>query len=144
MGSPDEAEASGEWHDLFDGESLDGWTVPDGENGWTVGDGAIRCRGRNGGYLVTEAAFGDFDLDVEFAAEPGANSGVFVRASDVADPVNTGLEIQILDTHGVENSGKHDAGALYDGPRRRRTRSGPRASGTECGSRARDRTSARC
>ena len=40
--------------------------------------------------------------------------------ADLEDPVQSGLEIQILDTHGKEPTTNHDCGALYDalGPTR--------------------------
>lgn len=105
---------SDEWKDLFNGESLDGWGVTGNSEGWTVEEGMILCTARKGGYLYTLEQFEDFDLRLEFKTEPKVNSGIFFRWSDLADPVHTGLEIQILDTYGKEPPGTHDCGALYD------------------------------
>jgi hypothetical protein len=102
------------WQDLFDGESLDGWTVYAEESAWEADDGLLHCGPSAGGSLFTEAAYDDFELELEFKMTPGANSGVFFWVSDVEDPVNTGLEIQVLDTHGTDDLDSHDCGALYD------------------------------
>lgn len=103
---------SDDWVELFDGETLDGWAALEDPEAWTVDDGAIHCRGR-GDYLYSLGTYEDFDLALEFKTESGANSGVFLRWSDLADPVHTGLELQILDTHGEEPD-EHACGALYD------------------------------
>ena len=52
--------------------------------------------------------------------DPKVNSGIFIRWADLEDAVQSGLEIQILDTHGKEPTDSHDCGALYDalGPTR--------------------------
>jgi hypothetical protein len=103
-----------EWRSLFDGRTLEGWSATGNPEGWAVNDGCIHCRAQNGGYLYTEQTFEDFELTLRYLTKPGVNSGVFFRLSDVNAPVHTGMEIQILDTAGTENPGKHDSGALYD------------------------------
>jgi hypothetical protein len=102
------------WTELVDGESLDGWHVAGDESAWGVEDGGLYCCGGDGGYLYTDERYDDFEVTLSFRMTPGANSGVFLRLSDLADPVNTGLEVQILDTHGTEDPDSHDCGALYD------------------------------
>jgi hypothetical protein len=103
-----------EWSDLFDGESLDGWSATGNPDAWLVDDGCIHCTGDGGGYLYSYPTFEDFDLTLEFRIDDGVNSGVFFRWSNLAQPVQTGMEIQILDTHGTEELDSHDCGALYD------------------------------
>lgn len=102
-----------DWRSLFDGETLDGWGATGDPDAWRVEDGTIHCTGEGGGYLYTEETYEDFDLDLGFRIDPGVNSGVFLRLSDLEDPVHTGLEIQILDTHGEEPD-EYACGALYD------------------------------
>lgn len=101
------------WTNLFNGRDLSGWAATGDEAGWDVDDGCIRCRAEKGGYLYTLDRFEDFELELEYRTEPSCNSGVFFRWSDLQDPVNTGLEIQILDTLGQEQD-RHSSGALYD------------------------------
>ena len=64
--------------------------------------------------LGSEQLCGDFALVGEFNVERGTNSGIFVRWSDIRDPVNTGVEVQVYDSAGKPNPSKHDSGALYD------------------------------
>ncbi|MGE0760342.1 MAG: DUF1080 domain-containing protein, partial [Pirellulaceae bacterium] len=63
---------------IFDGESLDHW-IGD-TDGYTVEDGAIVCIKEKGGNLFTENEYDNFVLRFEFKLEPGANSGLGVRA----------------------------------------------------------------
>jgi hypothetical protein len=46
--------------------------------------------------------------------DKGVNSGIFLRWSDLKDPVNTGIEIQVIDSYGKATPDKHDCGAIYD------------------------------
>jgi hypothetical protein len=66
---------------LFDGKSLDGWTVENGPaTTFTVKDGVIRVEG-NSGWLRSAKQYSDFQLQVEFRfLTDTADSGVFVRA----------------------------------------------------------------
>ena len=111
---PQEAAAARQkvtWHELFNGKDLSGWTCkPDS---WAVEDGTL-SRKNGGDYIWTEEQFGDFAMELEFKLAEGTNSGIFLRTADVKDPVQTGIEVQILDSHGKEQPDKHDCGAVYD------------------------------
>lgn len=101
--------------ELFDGKSLDGWGVTGNVDGWTVEDGCILCEAEKGGYLYTKQNdFCDFELTLDFKHNTGANSGVFFRWTDLEDPVQTGIEIQILDTYGRDPATVGCCGALYN------------------------------
>lgn len=102
------------WKLLFNGQDLSGWTIADAPGLWEARDGTIYCSGRGGGYLYSNEQFKNFVLRLDFKVSPGANSGVFIRIWDKNDPVNTGMEVQILDSYGRPNPGKHDCGAIYD------------------------------
>ena len=105
---------------LFDGRNLDGWiTGPD--NAWVVEDGVITLkrefdgREHNLDYLWTKEKYADFVLELEFKVPERANSGVFLRTSDLKDPVYTGLEVQVSNSHGRETLTRGGtAGAIYD------------------------------
>ena len=109
------------WEVLFDGdaENLDGWTSAPG-HAWVVEDGAIKLDREFDGtmpnehYLWTEDAYDDFVLEFEFKTAENTNSGVFLRTSDVDDPVYTGFEMQVSNSYGAEPSQKGTAGTLYD------------------------------
>jgi hypothetical protein len=102
------------WKLLFDGKTLDGWTATGNPDGWTVENGTITDVTKNGGYLATKEQFKNFALSMEFKIVPGANSGIFFRWTDLNDPVQTAIEMQILDSYEVKEPYKHDCGAIYD------------------------------
>ncbi|MBC2838402.1 DUF1080 domain-containing protein [Robiginitalea sp. SC105] len=121
--------AEAEWIVLFDGTSFDGWKgynqqgVPDA---WTIEDGAMvltppeqRPEGANYN-LVTESAYKNFVLSLEWQISEGGNSGVFWGVEELdrfGQPYETGPEIQVLDNekHPDAKAGTtHQAGALYD------------------------------
>jgi hypothetical protein len=53
----------------------------------------------SGSYLVVyERKLGDFTLDFDYKLSKGCNSGVFLRVSDLNDPVHTGIEVSLDDT----------------------------------------------
>jgi Domain of Unknown Function (DUF1080) len=72
------------WYPIFDGRSLDGWTVPSDAD-WKVQDGEIVVEtGANNLLILTDDKFSDFELRVDFLAAPAANSGIFLRVTDKA------------------------------------------------------------
>jgi hypothetical protein len=102
------------WRPLFDSRTLAGWEPTGNRAGWAIEDGSIICLARGGGYLYTREQFQDFILRGEFRLDPRVNSGIFVRWSDLKDPVDTGIEIQLLDSFGRLKPNRHDCGAVYD------------------------------
>ncbi|MER3559408.1 MAG: DUF1080 domain-containing protein, partial [Armatimonadota bacterium] len=102
------------WKLLFNGKDLNGWTIMGDPDSWTVEEGTLYCRGKGGGMIYAEGVYKNFELKLEFKLTPSANSGVFLRTWDKNDPVQTGIEVQILDRYGVEKPTRHDCGALYD------------------------------
>jgi hypothetical protein len=83
---------------LFDGKTLDGWTLVGGHGpGYVVEDGILVCPADGGGNLFTKEQFSDFIFRFEFRMEPGGNNGVGIRAPLEGDPAYVGMEIQILD-----------------------------------------------
>lgn len=108
-----------EFTPLYNGKDLSGWTTTghwlpqddrslliqprEGETGWK----------RYDDYLWTNKKYKDFVLDVEYSYPPGGNSGVFFRVGDRKDPVQQGIEAQILDsTLKSEPLGPHDHGGI--------------------------------
>lgn len=101
-----EADAEG-WIALFDGETPAGWQnarEPGNPHYWGIEDGALANNADNGRDLATVANFKDFELQIEYKTIPGGNSGVYLRGR---------VEVQILDSHGKEETGDGDAGAVY-------------------------------
>lgn len=74
-----------------------------GEKGWQ----------RYDAYLWSEKKYKDFVLDVEYTYPPGGNSGVYFRVGDRNDPVEKGIEAQILDSSGKKGPlTHHDHGGI--------------------------------
>ena len=98
-----EKEKQDGWRLLFDGSTTNGWrgfkknSVPDG---WKVVDGAITRVGE-GGDLITNDEFGNFELALQWKIAPGGNSGIMYRVTEDADATyETGPEMQVLDDAG--------------------------------------------
>ena len=103
---------------MFNGKDLTGWQTT---GNWVVEkDGSISLhprpgeRGwqRYGAYLTTARKYRDFILDLEFKINKRGNSGVFLRVGDPKSQVNSGFEVQILDTHGKAKPTAHDCGGV--------------------------------
>ncbi|MCD6303420.1 MAG: DUF1080 domain-containing protein [Planctomycetes bacterium] len=104
----------GKWRVLFDGKSLAGWRNPAGGppgKGWVLQDGAM-VRKAKAGNIWTAGRYGDFILELE--VKPGGNSGILLRTTNPRDYVQTGIEIQVLNSFGKEKLTRHDFGAVYD------------------------------
>jgi len=117
QGEPKPRDADG-FSPMFNGENLDGWKTT---GNWVLEDGGIvTLRPRPGeegwqrydAYLMTDRKYTDFVIDLEFKIGKGGNSGVFFRVDDPLNPVDTGIEVQILDTHGKKDPGHHDCGGV--------------------------------
>ncbi|OWK46546.1 3-keto-disaccharide hydrolase [Fimbriiglobus ruber] len=81
---------------IFDGKTLDGWTVSTktGHSGaskhksggkWVVENGAIvgsQDIPGNGGIVITEKQYGDFEVALEMNNDFGPDSGLFLRCTD--------------------------------------------------------------
>jgi len=91
-------DASDEWQSLFNGLDLTGWT-PQGHNGWTVVDGELVGRtSGTPGWLMTDAEYDDFELELEYKLSADSNSGVFFRAWPEGKVSGADFqEVQLLD-----------------------------------------------
>ena len=103
---------------MFNGKDLSGWQT---KGNWVYDtDGSITLQPRPGekgwkrydAYLFTVRKYRNFVLDLEFKIEPTGNSGVFFCVKDPLDPVDQGIELQILDTYGLAKPGHHDCGGI--------------------------------
>ncbi|REJ75787.1 MAG: DUF1080 domain-containing protein, partial [Planctomycetota bacterium] len=106
-----------EFKPLYNGKDLTGWQTTG--NWLPQDDGSLLIQPREGeegwqrysDYLSSEKKYGDFVLDLEYAYPPGGNSGVYFRIGDLANPVDTGIEAQILDCSETEGElTNHDHG----------------------------------
>lgn len=133
-----EAEQEAGWQLLFDGESFEGWRglgrddIPEGH--WVIEDGTIRKvasgevptaedgQPMEGGDIMTEDTYRDFELSFEWKTSEVGNSGIKYNVSESLstehDPpyAALGFEYQLLDDerHPDNELASHRAGALYD------------------------------
>jgi hypothetical protein len=123
------------WISLFNGKSTNGWHSYGKDHVgsvWKVENGVLHLDGESkktakaeGGDLVTNDEFGNFDLKLEWRISPKGNSGVifYVKEdpSKYENTYNTGPEMQVLDNGSATVPGHpdgklytHRAGDLYD------------------------------
>jgi hypothetical protein len=75
----------GGWNTLIDGEKgMENFTRV-GDVNWRAQDGAIVGDSGKGGFLLSNESYKDFELRIEFWAEPTANSGIYMRCADRAN-----------------------------------------------------------
>lgn len=112
--------APGEWIDLFDGRTLNGWIQYNGYATYQVSDGAIVGRTATGSpnsFLCTTTRFSDFELEFEVKVHDSLNSGVMIRSAQKTAATGEGRNNGIGRVFGpqveVEASGEQGAESGY-------------------------------
>ncbi len=83
-GCQTETKDSTPWVDLFDGETLNGWTKIGGEANYKAADGAIvgtTMMNTPNTFLRSDKLYGDFILELEYKVDPSMNSGIQIRSN---------------------------------------------------------------
>lgn len=117
LAGTDPAPAAGEWINLFDGTTLEGWTQLNGTASYEVVDGTIvgtTAAGSPNSFLCSDQFFGDFELEFDVKLmNDELNSGVQIRSHSMPTHKNGRV-------HGyqVEVSTNGAAGFIYDEARR--------------------------
>jgi len=131
MNTLTDQQKTGGWQLLFDGESTKGWHKYGGKpvgSAWKVADGTLyldttikeNWQIKDGGDIVSDSAFENFHLKLEWKIAKDGNSGImfYVHEDTVKYkwPWETAPEMQVLDNNGHPDSKiiKHRAGDLYD------------------------------
>ena len=118
------------WLLLFDGKSTNGWhTYGKSTTGsaWKAENGSLHLdvsdksnyQSKDGGDLVTNGEFENFDLKLDWKISKNGNSGIMFDIKETPEYKETwftGPEMQILDNEGHADGKikKHRAGDLYD------------------------------
>jgi len=127
-----EVEKTEGWRLLFDGSTLNGWhkfkADSVGEK-WQAQDGILffagdeenesEARAAEGGDILTDDEFSNYELNLEWKISSGGNSGIIyniIESNDYKEIWHTGPEMQIVDNaaHPDAQIDKHRAGDLYD------------------------------
>ncbi|MDA1166498.1 MAG: DUF1080 domain-containing protein [Planctomycetota bacterium] len=87
------------WIQLFDGQTLSGWT-PNNDVDWHVtDDGVIEASQGEPGLLLTTVPFADFELRCEYWVAEDGNSGIFLRCvPEPTNPTKDCYEFNIFDS----------------------------------------------
>ncbi|MBR9919644.1 MAG: DUF1080 domain-containing protein [Bacteroidetes bacterium] len=127
-----DAEKAEGWQLLFNGENFDGWhRYGGGEIGanWKVMNGTMTLTTnpksgggwevKDGGNVVTDGEYENFELRMEWKIQPCGNSGIIYCVNEdekFSEPWMTGMEMQVLDNtcHPDAKIEKHRAADLYD------------------------------
>lgn len=113
------------WVSLFDGSTLTGWHVfgNPASGKWSADSGTIHLNtaaNGEGGDLVSDGSYDNFDLKLDWKISKAGNSGVLIYVQDdkakYEDTYKTGPEMQVLDDerHDDNKLPTHRAGSLYD------------------------------
>lgn len=121
------------WILLFDGKTTNGWHGYGKDSfpaAWEAVDGTLMCNGsgrgeagaEDGGDIVTDQEYSNFNLKMEWKISEGGNSGIFYLGKE--DPrfdkiYYTAPECQVLDNERhpdamLGKDGNRQAGSLYD------------------------------
>jgi len=129
---------------LWDGKSSKGWRgvlkkhFP--KKGWNIKDGILTVEdsggleSQNGGDILTEKLYSNFELSLDFLITEGANSGIKYFVNEEINKSGgsaIGLEFQILDDSShpdakLGKNGNRTVGSLYDLIRAENTTTGSR------------------
>lgn len=120
------------WITLFDGSTFNGWRGYDRTDvpkAWTIEDGAIKINGsgqgeagaKDGGDIIFDRKFKNFELTFDWKVSKGGNSGVFYLAQEIkGDPIwKSSPEYQVLDNANhpdakLGKDGNRQSASLYD------------------------------
>jgi hypothetical protein len=107
--------AENEWINLFDGKTIDGWRVYNGDKiskKWAVIDGNLTFDTKlkledefsgGGDIIYYKEEFGNFELYVEWKLPKGGNSGILYHVKEgYNSPFDVSPEYQLLDDDGWE------------------------------------------
>ena len=112
------SQAQGKWEKLFNGKDLTGWKQLNGKALYTVKDGEIigtTVFKEPNSFLVTEATYGDFILELEFKLDADMNSGIQFRSESKADFKDGRVHGYQME---IDPSARAWTGGIYDEARR--------------------------
>ncbi len=115
------AEKNAGWILLFDGETTESWRGYRSDSilpNWTAKNRTLAASGE-GGDIITNQQFKDFELSLEWKISEGGNSGIFyaVKEGEDFDQVwRTGVEMQVMDNKNnpLGKTPNRSAASLYD------------------------------
>ena len=105
-------EKPGEWKELFDGKTFEGWKLNEHKESWSIEDGKLVCDGERSHlfYVGDDKPFTNFEFECEVMTTPGSNAGIYfhTKFQDTGWP-RFGQEVQV----NVSHSDPKKSGSLY-------------------------------
>ena len=112
------------WELLFDGKTLNGWhlyNAPGADLAWEVKNGELYCNAKDEnkqqGDLVTDKAYENYELILEWKISGRGNSGIFINVQEKPElgaAWQSGPEYQILDPDHMDHDvAVKKSGCLY-------------------------------
>lgn len=102
----------GEWKELFDGKTFEGWKLNENKESWSIEDGKLVCHGERSHlfYVGDDKPFRNFEFECECMTTPGSNAGIYfhTKFQDTGWP-RFGQEVQVNVSHGDPKK----SGSLY-------------------------------
>ncbi len=111
--SPSNADdKAGEWKNLWDGKTFDGWKASENRDSWKIEDEKLVCFGERSHlfYVGDDKPFQNFEFQCEVMTTPGSNAGIYFHSKyqEIGWP-RYGMECQVNVTH----SDPKKSGSLY-------------------------------
>lgn len=102
----------GEWKELFDGKTFEGWKINENKDSWSIEDGKIVSFGERSHlfYVADDKPFRNFEFECECMTTPGSNAGIYfhTKLQDTGWP-KFGQECQV----NVSHADPKKSGSLY-------------------------------
>ena len=102
------------WVNIFDGETLNGWSKIGGKASYEVKDGTIvgtSTLNTPNTFLRSDKIYGDFILELEYKVDPKLNSGIQIRSNSIASYHNGsvhGYQVEIDPSQRAWSAGIYD------------------------------------
>ncbi len=102
------------WVDMFDGSTLNGWSVIGGNASYEVKDGQIvgtSTPNTPNTFLRSDDTYGDFILELDYKVDPKLNSGIQIRSNSIPSYRNGvvhGYQIEIDPSERAWSAGIYD------------------------------------
>ncbi|EAR00134.1 DUF1080 domain-containing protein [Maribacter sp. HTCC2170] len=104
------------WVEIFDGETLNGWTQKGGEANYTVREGSIvgsTIHDTPNSFMTSDKMYGDFILELEYLVDSTMNSGIQIRSNSYPHYMHGrvhGYQIEIDPSDRAWSAGIYDEG----------------------------------
>lgn len=105
-------EGKGQWQELFNGKTLEGWKANENPDSWKIENGALIAHGPRSHlfYVGDKKPFKNFHLKVDVKTTPGSNGGIYFHTKyQESGWPKVGYECQV----NVSQADAKKSGGLY-------------------------------